>query len=154
MGVTFTHIDVRRTVRDKRQLKKWILEVVKAENRELGCVSIALCSDSYIVDANVQFLGHSYPTDIITFDYCEGKIVSGDLLISADTVAANAKLWGATYDREMARVIIHGVLHLCGYGDKSESEQKIMRAKEDFSLDLLKSPNNKDEAGVPVKNEI
>lgn len=137
MAINFTCIDTRATVVQRRRLKKWLAMVAETENRTVGEVTIALCSDDYIVAENVKFLTHNYPTDIITFDYCEGQIISGDLLISIETVASNAKLWKVSRERELNRVMVHGVLHLCGYGDKTEAEQKVMRSKEDFYLKRL-----------------
>lgn len=137
MAINFTCIDSRVAITQRRRLKKWLTAVSIAENHTVGEITIALCSDDYIVGENVKFLSHNYPTDIITFDYCEGQIISGDLLISIETVASNAKEWKVSRERELDRVVVHGVLHLCGYGDKTEAEQKVMRSKEDFYLKLL-----------------
>lgn len=109
-------------------------------NLILGDVSIVFCSDEYILNANQTYLQHDYYTDIITFDYSENDVVSGDLLISVDTVRSNAKLFNAAYEEELFRVVIHGMLHLCGLGDKSEPEITDMRIKEGLYLGLLSNP--------------
>jgi rRNA maturation RNase YbeY len=94
------------------------------------------CDDEKILQVNREFLQHDYYTDIITFDYCRGKLLRGDLVISLDTVASNAQLVGAAYERELLRVIVHGVLHLCGINDKGPGEREIMEAHEDEALRL------------------
>lgn len=104
------------------------------ENRSTGDIVIALCSDSYILETNKEFLQHDYFTDIITFDYSEGEKLSGDLLISVDTVRSNATKYKVDFENELLRVVIHGVMHLCGYKDKSAEQAKIMRQKEDYYL--------------------
>jgi rRNA maturation RNase YbeY len=110
--------------------------VVKTELKELGDISIIFVSDQYLLEMNQKYLNHDYFTDIITFDYCEHNIISGDLFISVDRVKENADSFNVDELTEIHRVMIHGVLHLCGYGDKSAKEEKIMRSKEDFSLTL------------------
>lgn len=117
-------------------LARWIGEVIAMHNRVQGALVYVFCDDAYILKTNVEFLNHDYYTDIITFDYCRGKVVSGDMVISLDTVRTNAELVGATYDRELLRVIIHGVLHLCGINDKGPGEREIMEAWEDKALAL------------------
>ena len=97
-------------------------------------------SDDRILEVNREYLGHDYYTDIITFDYCEGDTLSGDLVISLDTVRSNAALFGKEYDEELHRVIIHGILHLCGINDKGPGEREIMERAEDKALAMLGSP--------------
>ena len=97
-------------------------------------MNIIFCSDNYILDINQKYLQHDYFTDIITFDYCEGKTLSGDLFISVDTVRENAIFYGTEFDDELNRVIVHGLLHLIGYDDHSEEDQKTMRSKENYYL--------------------
>lgn len=121
---------------DYPMLARWIGEVIAMHNRVQGALVYVFCDDAYILKTNVEFLNHDYYTDIITFDYCRGKVVSGDMVISLDTVRTNAELVGATYDRELLRVIIHGVLHLCGINDKGPGEREIMEAWEDKALAL------------------
>ena len=102
----------------------------------MGNINIIFCSDNYILDVNVKYLGHDYFTDIITFDYCEKNILSGDLFISIDTVRDNAEFYKTEFQDELNRVIVHGLLHLIGYDDHTPEEQKIMREKEIYYLEL------------------
>ena len=115
---------------------KWLKFVAESEVRKLGEIGIIFCSDNYILDVNMKYLQHDYYTDIITFDYCEGNTLSGDLFISVDSVRDNADFYGTEFEDELNRVIVHGLLHLIGYDDHSESEQKMMRSKEDYYLSL------------------
>lgn len=137
MAVNYTVLDVEQAIEDTKRVSRWIRETVLEENCRLGEVVIALCSDSYIHKENIKFLGHDYATDIITFDYSKRGKLSGDLLISVETVAANAQEYGVSFDEELMRVVIHGVLHMCGYGDKEEQEQMVMRSREDYYLEKL-----------------
>ena len=111
---------------DAPLLEKWIAAVAKTHNRIVGPLTYIFCDDPKIIEVNRQFLNHDYFTDIITFDYSRGRMVSGDMFISLDTVLSNSELVGATYQRELLRVIIHGVLHLCGINDKGPGEREIM----------------------------
>ena len=115
---------------------RWLMLVAESEIRRLGDVNIIFCSDPYILDINLRYLQHDYFTDIITFDYCEGEKLSGDLFISVDTVRENALTYGAGFEEELHRVIVHGLLHLIGYDDHSEAEKKVMRSKENYYLSL------------------
>ena len=99
-------------------------------------VSVTFCDDEHILEVNNEYLGHDYYTDIITFDYCEDDVLNGDLVISLDTVHSNAELFGKAYDEELHRVIIHGILHLCGLNDKGPGEREQMEAAEDAALKL------------------
>ena len=121
---------------DFEKIEMWINSVAKAHDRILGPLSYIFCNDPKIIEVNRQFLNHDYYTDIITFDYSRGKLISGDMFISLDTVASNAESVGATYDLELLRVIIHGILHLCGINDKGPGEREIMEHEEDIALDL------------------
>ena len=111
--------------------------LAESENRTLGDISYILCSDNYLLEINRQYLNHDYFTDVITFDYSEENVISGDIFISVDTVADNAKEYNVTFEKELERVMVHGVLHLVGYNDKSDSEVKQMRAKENQYLSLF-----------------
>ncbi len=124
---------------DFEQLRVWIAAVAESHQMVVGSLNYCFCDDEYILKANNEFLGHDYYTDIITFDNTRGNRISGDMLISLDTVASNAELVGATYDRELLRVVIHGVLHLCGIDDKGPGEREIMEAAEDKALNLWES---------------
>lgn len=122
---------------DFGRLERWIGEVAKAHGRIVGPVGYLFCDDNHILDVNREFLQHDYYTDIITFDNSRGRMISGDIVISLDTVASNAELVGAKYDDELLRVIIHGILHLCGINDKGPGEREIMERNEDEALSLF-----------------
>ena len=119
-------------------ISSWIESVIVDEGFELSSGSVIFCSDEELLEMNKKHLNHDYFTDIITFDYTEEKAVSGDLFISVDRVKENANNEGVDFSSELNRVIVHGFLHLCGYGDKSEQEANVMREKEDFYLNMLK----------------
>jgi probable rRNA maturation factor len=129
--------DVSIRILNKRKLYKWIEETIVSEKRVVDQISIILCSDEYLLEINKKFLEHNYYTDIITFDYSEGKFISGELYISIDRLKENASTFNTEFTTELYRVIIHGVLHLCGYADKTTKEASIMRKKEDAKLKLL-----------------
>ena len=122
---------------DTPLLQRWITEVASRHGRRVGHLAYIFCNDERILQVNQEFLQHDYYTDIITFDDCRGKLLNGDMFISLDTVASNAELVGATYAQELNRVIIHGVLHLCGINDKGPGEREIMEANENEALALL-----------------
>lgn len=132
--VSFFTEDVRFPFRQKRFTSKWLKFVAQHEGRKLGDISVIFCSDPYILDVNKKYLQHDYYTDIITFDYCEGDVLSGDLFISVDSVRENASFYGTDFENELNRVIVHGVLHLIGYDDHTEEDIAVMRSKEDFYL--------------------
>lgn len=119
---------------DEQRLALWLQNVAEAHNRILDGLGYIFCDDETILDVNRQFLNHDYYTDIITFDYCRGRMVRGDMYISLDTVATNAEAVGESYHRELLRVIVHGVLHLCGINDKGPGEREIMEAHENDAL--------------------
>jgi probable rRNA maturation factor len=122
----------------KREITAWIKQVAASYGRRVGDIGYMFVNDEKILEVNKQYLGHDYYTDIITFDYDEGDVISGDIVISLDTVRSNAELFGKTYDDELHRVIIHGILHLCGINDKGPGEREIMEACENKALALLK----------------
>ena len=122
----------------RRATSAWIKAVAATYNRKIGEVGYLFVDDERILQANNEYLGHDYYTDIITFDYDEGDIINGDIIISLDTVRSNAKKFGKTYDEELHRVIIHGILHLCGINDKGSGERELMEAAENRALELLK----------------
>jgi len=122
---------------DTEKLGRWVDEVARRHDRILGPLTYIFCDDEKIIDVNRQFLQHDYYTDIITFDYSRGRRISGDMFISLDTVASNAQLVGADYATELHRVIIHGVLHLCGINDKGPGEREIMERHENEALAML-----------------
>ena len=123
----------------KRENTAWVKAVAASYGRRVGEIAYIFVDDEKILEVNRQYLGHDYYTDIITFDYCAGEVISGDIFISLDTVRTNAEQVGATYEEELHRVIIHGILHLCGINDKGPGEREIMEAAEDKALALRHS---------------
>ncbi len=119
---------------DNAKMCRWIEAVAGSHGYTVGNLNYLFCDDEYILEANRQFINHDYYTDVITFDYTHAGRISGDILISLDTVASNAKLVGASYDSELRRVVVHGVLHLCGINDKGPGEREIMEKAEDEAL--------------------
>lgn len=118
----------------KRDTSAWIKAVAASYGRKVGEIGYLFVDDEKILEVNREYLGHDYYTDVITFDYDEDDTVSGDIVISLDTVRSNAKLFGKTYEEELYRVIIHGILHLCGINDKGPGEREIMEAAENKAL--------------------
>lgn len=137
MSIVFDVEGVEMPSINETEINEWISKVVKSHNRELGELAYIFCSDEKILEVNNEYLQHDYYTDIITFDYTEGQIISGDMFISLDTVRTNAELFKTNYDEELLRVIVHGVLHLCGFGDKTEDEESKMRELENKALSLI-----------------
>ena len=128
--------DIKFDFKGKSLNNKWLKFVAESEVRRLGDISIIFCSDNYILDVNMKYLQHDYFTDIITFDYCEGSTLSGDLFISIDSVRDNADFYGTEFVDELNRVIVHGLLHLIGYDDHTKEDIAQMRAKENYYLSL------------------
>lgn len=119
---------------EEQSFSNWITNTILEENCKEGEINYIFCSDDYLHKLNVDFLNHDTLTDIISFDYSVGKELHGEIYISVDRVKENASDFNVSFEDEMARVIIHGVLHYCGYKDKSEDEEKLMRSKEDYYL--------------------
>ena len=130
--------DIKFELKAKALNNKWLKFVAESEVRKIGDINIIFCSDNYILDVNMRYLQHDYFTDIITFDYCQKNILSGDLFISIDSVRENAVYYGTEFSDELNRVMVHGILHLIGYDDHSEEEISQMRAKENYYLELKK----------------
>ena len=128
--------DIRFTYKNKLANNRWLKMVAGSEIRKIGDINVIFCSDNYILDVNMKYLQHDYFTDIITFDYCEGKVLSGDLFISVDSVRENSIEFGTDFEEELHRVIVHGVLHLIGYDDHTEEDKKVMRQKEYYYLQM------------------
>ena len=120
----------------KRETTRWIKAVAATYGKKIGEIGYLFCDDEKILEVNREFLSHDYYTDIITFDYCEGDTLNGDLVISLDTVRSNAEKFQKAYDEELHRVIIHGILHLCGLHDKAPGEREQMEAAENRALAL------------------
>lgn len=134
--IEVTSQNVEAPALDWDRVGEWIAEVARRHGRRLGDVTYIFCDDERILEVNKEFLDHDYFTDIITFDDTVGKLIRGDIFISLDTVASNADLVGASYGCELMRVIIHGILHLCGINDKGPGEREVMEAHEDEALAL------------------
>ena len=131
--------DIRFELKQKMLNNCWLKMVAGSEMRRLGAINIIFCSDNYILDVNMKYLQHDYFTDIITFDYCEKDVLSGDLFISIDSVRENAQFYGTEFADELNRVMVHGLLHLIGYDDHSEADIAVMRQKENYYLEMRAS---------------
>ncbi len=142
MGINFS-FQTTFTLKNRMVLKQWIKNTIEANNKEMGDISYIFCSDDQLLDINKEFLNHDYYTDVITFDYSETENVSGDIFISIDRIRDNAKILELSYLDELHRVIIHGVLHLLGFKDKTKEESKNMRRLEDECLSELLTLLNK-----------
>lgn len=137
MAVSYYAEDIKMPSLKRRETTKWIREVAALHQMKVGDVAYIFCSDEKILEVNKEYLQHDYYTDIITFDYTEDGFVNGDVFISLDTVKSNAEEFGVTFDQELHRIIIHGILHLCGIDDKGPGERENMTAKENEALALL-----------------
>ena len=125
------------SLENQEVISKWIINTIKEEGYKLEEINYVFCDDDYLHKINVEFLNHDTLTDIISFDYSVGKIIQGDIFISVERVRDNAKDFGVSFNEEISRVIIHGVLHYCGYKDKTDYDSNIMRQKENHYLSLL-----------------
>ncbi len=126
--------DINFVLKNKRKIQKILAILSEKEGKELGEISYIFCSDNYLLKINKKYLNADYFTDVITFDYCVGNKISGDIYISIERVKENSKIFSQSFFNETLRVILHGALHLCGYKDKKPKEEKIMREKENFYL--------------------
>ncbi|RKW53156.1 MAG: rRNA maturation RNase YbeY [Prevotella sp.] len=134
--ITYNAEDVKLPTIKKRETTRWIKKVAATYGRKVGEIGYMFVNDEKILEVNNEYLGHDYYTDVITFDYCEGDILNGDIVISLDTVRTNAEKFGKTYEEELYRVINHGILHLCGINDKGPGEREIMEENENKALAL------------------
>ena len=134
--ITYNAEDVKLPTIKKRETTRWIKKVAATYGRKVGEIGYMFVNDEKILEVNNEYLSHDYYTDVITFDYCEGYILNGDIVISLDTVRTNAEKFGKTYEEELYRVIIHGILHLCGINDKGPGEREIMEENENKALAL------------------
>ena len=138
--ISVQFIEVKKPIFLKsNELKSFLKRLIFKEGKTLGDLSVVFCTDEYLLKVNQDYLQHDYYTDIITFDYCEGSKISGDLLISLDRVMENSVLEKTSFENECFRVVFHGVLHLCGFKDKTKRDVLIMRGKESEYLDLFVS---------------
>ena len=135
--ISFLTENIKMPKLDRKAVRAWIAAVAATyDGRKVGNLNYIFCNDDRILEVNKEFLGHDYYTDIITFDYSEPGLVSGDMFISLETVETNSFKFHTSYDKEMMRVIIHGVLHLCGINDKGPGERAVMEAAEERALDM------------------
>lgn len=140
MNITEIHFhteDVDFQLQERKKFNSWIKKVAESENKAAGNLNFIFCSDTYLLEINRKHLNHDTFTDIVTFNYNENTTISGDIFISVERVKENAIALNVDFNSELKRVIIHGVLHLIGYNDKTADEVQIMRAKEDFYITLL-----------------
>ena len=137
MAITFSPQNITFNLKQKAKLKSWIIAVSKKEKKSVGTIGYIFGNDALLLELNKQYLKHNTYTDIITFDYSEGKKISGEIFISIERVIENAKIFNIDFQTELHRVIIHGILHLCEYNDKSKSAEANMRKLENKALLLL-----------------
>ena len=139
--ISFNIIDTVKVKFSRHNLKGFLKDIILSEDRILGDLNFILCDDAYLLEINLKYLNHDYFTDVITFDYCEGSVINGDIFISIDQVKENARLMNVSFICEFHRIVFHGLLHLCAYKDKTKSDKLVMTNKEDFYLnkfDLFK----------------
>lgn len=137
--ITYITDNVKNPLKNKRTINAWIKNVAKKYGKTIGEIAYIFCNDKKILEVNRQYLEHDYYTDIITFDYCEDNTLSGDIFISIDTVRSNAEEFGISFEEELHRILIHGILHLCGQDDKTAETRAEMTLKENDALKMLLS---------------
>lgn len=140
----------------KRETNEWIRTIASLYDKKCGDIAYIFCSDEKILDVNKEYLQHDYYTDVITFDYTEANRISGDIFISLDTIQSNAESFGTAYGEELYRILIHGVLHLCGINDKGPGEREIMTQKENEGSRIVtrRDENNNTTTATEINNEI
>lgn len=135
--ISFNNQNIAFKFKGKTKIKQWIKTVTEKEKHKVGTINYIFCTDDELLEINIKHLNHNTLTDIITFDYTEGKTISSDIFISVIRVLENAEKFKVTFDDELHRVMIHGILHLCGYKDKTKADAELMRKKEDWALKLF-----------------
>lgn len=130
--IQFFYENLSETVNTKYTV--WLEDIILSEGKKLGEINYIFCDDEYLLKVNQDYLQHDYYTDIITFDYVKGKTISGEIFVSLQRISENASTLSKNYEEELRRVLAHGILHLCGYKDKTEEEELLMRSKEDFYI--------------------
>jgi probable rRNA maturation factor len=138
MSVYFHNEDNSYVLPAKRKVKSWLKTSIEHQKMSIGTINVVFCSDQHLLGINIEYLNHDYYTDIITFNYCEATLISGDLFISIDRIKDNSKNNKLLFVNELHRVIIHGVLHLCGFNDITKAEKKEIRQMEDYFLNKIK----------------
>ena len=135
--IFYTTENVKAPKLEKRKTNAWIKTVAEKYDKKIGEIAYIFCGDAKILEVNKTYLQHDYFTDIITFDYCEGAVLNGDIFISLDTVRTNAQEFGVTFENELHRILIHGILHLCGQEDKTPEARLEMTRKENEALQMI-----------------
>ncbi len=135
--IFYTTENVKLPKLEKRKTNAWIKSVAAKYDKKIGEIAYIFCDDAKILEVNKTYLQHDYFTDIITFDYCEGAVLNGDIFISLDTVRTNAQEFGVTFENELHRILIHGILHLCGQEDKTPEARLEMTRKENEALQMI-----------------
>ncbi|MCK5169097.1 MAG: rRNA maturation RNase YbeY [Bacteroidales bacterium] len=139
MPIKFFTEDTKFNLKNKNRIKNWVNSTITSVNKKTGNINFIFTSDKHLLKINKEYLSHKYYTDIITFNYCENEIVSGDIFISIETIKYNSSRFNVAIIEELHRVIIHGVLHLLGFDDQSDEEKDVMREKENYYLERLKN---------------
>jgi len=137
MSIQYFNEDVPFPKIKRRKSTNWVKKTILSEEKRVGDISFIFCSDNYLLEVNKTYLDHDYFTDIITFDYVEGMLINGDIFISVDRVLENSVEFKTTFENELNRILIHGILHLLGYMDKNKEDKLLMTEREDFYLKLL-----------------
>lgn len=135
--IVYNADDVKMPAFPKRKISSWIKQVAEKYGKRVGDISYIFCSDEKILEVNKEYLQHDYYTDIITFDYSENNVISGDIFVSVDTVYTNSEKFAVAYNNELYRVVIHGILHLCGIDDKAPGARSVMEQNENEALEML-----------------
>ena len=135
--IHFFNEDITFRLKAIKEIRAWLIRSIESEGKSAGEINFIFCNDDYLHKMNLEYLNHDTLTDVITFDYTEGDIISGDIFISIPRVKENAILLSIPFPDELDRVMVHGILHLCGYKDKTARNEKLMRSKEDEKLRLL-----------------
>jgi len=138
MAISFNNQSIAFKFKAKTKIKAWIKTIAEKEKHKLGTINYIFCTDNELLEINIKHLNHNTLTDIITFDYTERKTINSDIFISIERVLENSEKFKVTFDEEFHRVMIHGILHLCGYKDKSKADSELMRKKENAALKLFK----------------
>ena len=131
--IEFQHIDIPVKI-NYQQTTRWLNNVIINENKTIGEIVFIFCTDEFLLAKNIKHLNHDFLTDVITFDYCNDNLIAGDVLISTERVEENARTYEVTFLKELQRVMVHGLLHLLGYNDKTKKEREMMQKKEDYYL--------------------
>ena len=139
MLIDFNFEDITFDTPNLNSISNWINFVITKENRFTGNITYIFCSDNYLLDINKKFLNHDYFTDVITFDYVENNLISGDIFISIDRIVENSKIFNVSRETEFLRVVVHGVLHLLGYDDLTDEDEKVIHQKEDLYISIFES---------------